>query len=185
MLYQFKIQLQDISDPPVWRRVTVPAQFNFMQLHEVIQYVFGWEDYHLYQFSSKGYGSDDTIVHPHDEDGIKADEVKLTEVFSKKGQKFIYIYDFGDDWIHTITLEDVIDEKKLKATCLDGKGACPPEDCGGPFGYERLKEIVKNSDDPEYDEIREWLMLDEDEEWDSEAFTKEEMADINEILVDI
>lgn len=187
MLYQFKIQLKNIFHPSVWRRILVPEQFTFMQFHMVIQMTFDWELAHLFLFSSKGYGSDDTIIDPYNEDmeGRKANKVKLKDIFSYAGQKYTYIYDFGDDWIHDILLEDIIDEKKLKASCIDGKGACPPEDCGGPYGYEHLKEILADPEHPEYAEYREWLMLEEGEEWDPQAFTKDDIEEINEVLLDL
>src|SRR5690554_1937534 len=153
MLYQFKIQLKHIEDPKVWRQVLVPADWSFYDFHLVIQAAFGWEDYHLFMFSPKGYGSQPVISpsNPGDdpfgfnEEDLDADEILLNEVFTKKGQKFTYIYDLGDDWTHEIKLEKIIDENRLYADCLAGEGTCPPEDCGGPWGYESLKEVLCDS----------------------------------------
>lgn len=177
-MLQFKIQIKEISKPSVWRKVLVPETFTFHDFHLVIQAAFGWEDYHLYQFSPKGYGSEPQITLPSDDDWgpvVDSLELKLKDVFTQKGQTYIYIYDFGDDWTHEITLEEITDEKALKASCIAGKGACPPEDCGGVWGYEDLKAIFKerpNSD--EAFEFREWLFLEEDEIWDANAFDLEE-----------
>lgn len=87
----------------------------------------------------------------------------------------MYIYDFGDDWTHKITLEEITDAKALKASCIDGKGACPPEDCGGVWGYEDLKAVFEESpESDEANELREWLCLEEDEIWDAKAFDLDE-----------
>lgn len=152
-MLQFKIQIKDIKKPPVWRRVLVPETFTFHKFHEVIQAAFGWYDYHLYQFSPNGYGSEPQISLPSDEDWepvVDASKLKLKDVFTQKGQTYVYIYDFGDDWTHKITLEEITDAKALKASCIDGKGACPPEDCGGAFVYEEIKRLI--SKDPNSEE---------------------------------
>ena len=181
MLFQFKIQLKHITHPPVWRKVTVPAQFSFAKFHLVIQAAFGWDDYHLYQFSPKGYASSPTIGIPNPDGDFffsaieeeDATKVKLSDIFTKEKQKFTYIYDFGDDWIHEITLEKITNDTSLVAACIAGKGACPPEDCGGPWGYMQLKEVFADSRHPEHEEMKEWLGLDEDEAWDAEEFDLE------------
>lgn len=179
MLYQFKIQLKNIAHPPVWRRVLVPAGFSFSKFHKVIQAAFGWENYHLYQFSPKGWGSEPVIGVP-DPSGFESPfdkmkelnsaKTKLSDIFTKEKQKYTYVYDFGDDWLHEITLEKITDDTAAAASCIDGKGACPPEDCGGWPGYERLKEIMADPADPEHEEMKEWLGMEEDEKWDAGHF---------------
>ncbi len=86
------------------------------------------------------------------------------------GQKFVYIYDFGDDWIHKITLENIEKIDAANADCITGKGACPPEDCGGPWGYANFRKILNNPDHEEYEDTREWVLLAEGEQWDAQAF---------------
>ena len=98
---------------------------------------------------------------------------KLDLVFKVKGQKFTYIYDFGDDWIHKITLEEILPGDGKKATLLSGKGACPPEDCGGPYGYEEMLKTLSSPKHEEYEELREWLGLVDDEVWDTKEFDLE------------
>lgn len=177
-MLQFKIQIKDIKKPPVWRRVIVPETFTFHRFHEVIQAAFGWENCHLYQFSLKDRGSKKRITLPSDYDWepvIDSTKEKLKDIFKKEGQTYTYIYDFGDSWMHEITLEKITDEKSLKASCLAGKGACPPEDCGGSWGYEGIKklfEIEPNSD--EANEFREWLGLEDNEVFDPNKFDLEE-----------
>ncbi len=178
MTFQFKIQLKNITKPPVWRRVLVPAQFSFQKLHLVIQEAFGWENYHLFQFSPNGFGSEPVIRDPY-EDGepfMNAARTKIEKIFKQEGETFTYIYDFGDGWEHKITLEKItVDDKKF-ADCLAGKGTCPPEDCGGPWGYANLVEILKDPKNPEYAEMKEWLGLEDDEEWDADGFDLEDVS---------
>ncbi len=186
MTFQFKIQLQHITDPPVWRRLLVPAQFTFLRMHHLIQVAFDWKDCHLFQFSPKGYGSIPIINMPFEgedsgfEKPIQADTIKLQDFFTTPQQKMVYIYDFGDDWKHTITLEKLTDTKTLRAECTAGKGACPPEDCGGPWGYENLKEVLADAKHSEHADMKEWLGMGKKEKWDADAFdfgeTKKQVA---------
>jgi hypothetical protein len=178
MILQFKIQIEDITKPPVWRKVLVPETFTFHRFHHVIQAAFGWKDAHLYQFSEKEYGSSEIISVPTEDndewEGPVTDSrnKKLKEIFTKEGKKFIYIYDLGDDWVHKITLEKIINENKQKATCIDGKGACPPENCGGVWGYEDIKEtFARNPQSEKADEFRGLLDLQEDENLDVNKFS--------------
>lgn len=178
MLLQFKIQLKGISKPPVWRRVLVPGSFTFDRFHLVIQAAFGWENYHLYQFSPRGYGSNPQIGVPYEDDWdeeeiVDSHKTKLSGIFTAKGEKFTYIYDFGDDWVHTVTLEEILESSVKKATLTGGKGACPPEDCGGPWGYSNVLEVLANPKDEEHESMREWLGLEEGEQWDVKHFDME------------
>lgn len=181
--FQFKVQLNNITKPPVWRRITVPSYYTFAHLHNIIQAVFGWNNYHLYSFLPSGYGSSPDITNLDTEENIfsgdttgklDSSEVRLYEFFDKVGQHFTYIYDFGDDWIHRITLEKILPEVTWEPTCPAGKGACPPEDCGGPWGYANLKEIMADKNHPEYEENAEWFGLEEGESWDPNEFDLEE-----------
>ncbi|MBC8003882.1 MAG: plasmid pRiA4b ORF-3 family protein [Verrucomicrobia bacterium] len=178
MAYQFKIQLKNITKPPVWRRVVVSEKITFHDLHVVIQTVFGWDDYHLYQFSPSGYGSNPVIAIPSEGDWEKpemnAAKTKLNKVFTREKQTFNYIYDFGDDWVHHITLEKILPGDVKTPACVAGKGACPPEDCGGPWGYEDLKAILADPNHEEHAEMKEWLGMEEDEQWDADEFDVEE-----------
>lgn len=155
--YCFKIQLRGITKPPVWRKVEVPSQFTFGAFHLIIQAAFGWFNYHLHKFALLPYRSPDEIFHktPDDWNEPWKDERKLTlgELFGtgETIQKLCYVYDFGDDWIHDIKIEKVIAEKRSHAICTKGKGACPYEDCGGPYAWQALKamgvEPYKDYDD--------------------------------------
>lgn len=186
MTYQFKIQIKGLTKPPVWRVLTVPADFTFENFHTAIQIAFGWENYHLFEFTGKGALRNMRIAIPsefdceYDEYTQDASELKLSDVFTAYTQSLLYIYDFGDSWEHEITLKSSSPKTQKGAVCLSGKGACPPEDCGGIYGYERMKQVFQaDPEGEEAHEYREWLCLEEDEVWDSNAVSIEE---INEEL---
>ncbi|MBK5202988.1 MAG: plasmid pRiA4b ORF-3 family protein [Prolixibacteraceae bacterium] len=177
MIFQFKIKIKGITKPPVWRRIAVPANFTFSKFHKVIQLTFGWENYHLYDFAEKEYDKTMRIAEISEDDfddflpTHDASKFKLSDYFSENTRKLKYIYDYGDSWIHEITLESISNNKTDKAVCLAGKGTCPPEDCGGVGGYEELKytflEAPKSEDADEY---REWLGLEKNKNWDTDNF---------------
>lgn len=185
---QFKIQIKGITNPPVWRRVLVPASFTFAQFHQVIQRAFGWENAHLYSFSPSGYGSFPVIEASSSSSiggakSLNAEKTKLYKELLREKQTYTYIYDFGDDWIHQITLEKkVSDEQITTPQILAGKGTCPPEDCGGPWGYEHLKEVLNDPKDPEHEEMKDWLGLEPDEEWNLDDFSlrREQLLTFND-----
>lgn len=182
MEYQFKIQIKNITHPPVWRSVCVPSHFTFEDLHFIIQISFGWENAHLFQFSPNGFGSwpqikekfdDDLDFGPGQGEVIEPHEIKLSDIFISEGQKFIYIYDFGDSWEHVITLEKILPDNRIYPKINAGKSQCPPEDCGGPWGYMQLKEILEDPSDPEFESYTEWLGLEENENWDPKYYDLE------------
>lgn len=176
MTFQFKIQIKNITKPPVWRRLLVSDSITFEKFHKIIQASFGWHNYHLYQFSRNGYGAHEIIgiTDEYDDDDNPfyskrdASAVRLSEIFGTVGEKYIYIYDFGDDWTHQITLEAITPEHIINPELIAGKGACPPEDCGGPWGYVNLRDILSDKRHPEYKETKEWLGLTPKEEWDAD-----------------
>jgi len=108
---------------------------------------------------------------------MNALKTKLNKVFTHEKQSFTYIYDFGDDWTHKIVLEKLVPGELLNPVCLDGKGACPPEDCGGAWGYEELKLTMANPSHEEYKEMKEWLGLEDEEEWDAGEFDLDEVKE--------
>ena len=157
-IYHIKVQLAHISKPPIWRELLVPAEANLYLLHCCIQGAMGWFNCHLHQFMVGGqyYG----IPHSDYGDDMKdARKVVLTKVLKKPKDSIQYEYDFGDGWLHNISLIAILPAEtgKTYPLLLKGKGACPPEDCGGPYGYENLKDIVKNPKHEEYEEMTDWL----------------------------
>jgi hypothetical protein len=158
-LYEVKIVLMDLA-PMIWRRVSVPRDITLGDLHQVIQIAMGWEDCHLHEFfiGRKRYGP--MMVDPFgfDDPAVDEDIVHLNGVAKPKA-KFIYHYDFGDDWRHEIHIEREVEStsNKRQARCLAGENACPPEDCGGPYGYPNLMAILSDPQHEEHGEMREWI----------------------------
>jgi hypothetical protein len=164
--FQLKITLQGVR-PQVWRRVVVPGNLNFERLHGVIQDAMGWEWCHLHEF----WVGELRIGPEPDDRGFGApvaDEKQYTleRMFRAKG-KFGYVYDFGDHWTHEIQIEEVLEaDGTFAPRCVGGARACPPEDCGGVGGYQRLVRILANPRHREHADMREWV----GDEWTAEAF---------------
>jgi len=162
MMFQFHIQLLEVEQPAVWRRVALPATASFFRFHKAIQVAFGWEQAHLFQFSPGMWGTKPVIGLKSEDDEpdmVDCKKLKLRDIFSEQHRAFTYIYDFGDTWVHAINLEKVLDSDEKKAQLLDGGGKCPPEDCGGPWGYMDLKKILADKKHPDYYDMREWMGL--------------------------
>jgi hypothetical protein len=164
-VYQLKITLRDIK-PPVWRRVQV-KDCTLPKLHDIIQTCMGWDGYHLHAFDIGGvqYSEPDPDGMMDAEDERK---FKLGQFVRLGYKKFSYTYDFGDNWDHTIQVEKVLDAEPgvRYPRCIAGKRACPPEDCGGPWGYANFLEAIQNPKHPEHEEMLEWA----GGEFDPEAF---------------
>lgn len=164
-VYQLKVTLLD-TKPPVWRRVLVDGGSTLDHLHEVIQAAFGWWDCHLHEFEvgRTRYGVPD----PDDDWGEPARDERRTrlDAIADEGTSFGYTYDFGDNWSHRVVVEKVLVPTAGLAVpvCIDGRRACPPEDCDGTWGYRELIEIPADHTHPERDERREWLGGDLDPE---------------------
>lgn len=168
-VYQFKITLNN-SKPPIWRRIVVPSDYSFWDLHVAIQNCMGWYGYHLHIFEmiNPALNRKVEIGIPEQENGvfyrIVLPEVKeqISKYFNENNRNARYEYDFGDSWIHTIKLEKILpaspEEKYPK--CIKGKMACPPEDCGGIWGYHNMLSILSDPKNEEYDETIEWLGTD-------------------------
>lgn len=139
-IYQFKITLRDIK-PKVWRRIQVPENYNFWELHLAIQDAMGWEDCHLHQFEITNPKTEekDLISIPDDEgfdDTISGKKVKIAKYFLAPKDKANYKYDFGDGWEHEVVLEKILPAVvgNKYPQCIAGERACPLEDCGGVWG---------------------------------------------------
>jgi hypothetical protein len=175
MTFKFNIALTAIDQPPVWRKLLVPEDFTYYRMHQVIQVAFGWKGGHLFQFHA-GYRSRSPVITLADENLINEDDfldckkTRLNNIFTAPQQKFTYLYDFNDGWSHVMTLEEIREQPMTNADCIDGWGACPPEGCGGPDGYDELKLIMKSSGSPEYNKMHEWLQLPEGQTWNADRF---------------
>lgn len=155
--YQLKATILE-TKPPIWRRVVVPEDTTLDRLHEILQAAFGWRNYHLHEFEIDGvrYGIDDGECWgdpPRDE--RKARLRNLVE----EGSSFLYLYDSGDDWRHKVVVEKIQPPETAGASpaCIGGRRACPPEDCGGPWGYQSFLEAIRDPAHDDHERMLEWV----------------------------
>lgn len=150
-----RVQMQDVTKPPMWRELKIPADFTFYQLHRAIQKVCGFENAHLWCFQSNNtYNHELSIGLPTDsyEMGLEdcthdARETGITAFLSKKGQKLVYVYDFGDDWRFSINVINVSSRDGEVAECTRWKSDMQPiEDCGGVWSYLNMRLAWKEQD---------------------------------------
>jgi len=181
-MLKLKITLKGIR-PPVWRRVLVSEDMDLLQLHDLIQAVFGWWDYHLHLFTIAGMEFVNTPDWEEDgdqyQDESRAKLGGLIPRFISEGGKFIYTYDMGDYWEHEILVEKILPDSDKQKTpiLLAGRRRCPPEDVGGPWGYENFLEAIRDNQHPEHETFLEWIGVDFDPEaFDLEA-TNRSLAD--------
>jgi hypothetical protein len=176
LVMQFKVTLKEI-DPPIWRRIQVP-DCTLDVFSDVLLEAMGWENYHLHQFIIDGelFGSIDDDEAMFD-DEIEDESTVLLSEFLPEGRKrlrFTYEYDFGDGWQHDIVLERVLSREKgvRYPQCVEGQRACPPEDVGGPWGYEEYLEAITNPKDEEHESMLEWRGPFDPEAFDPAKTTK-------------
>ena len=160
-VYQLKITLREVS-PPVWRRVLVKSDITLAKLHRIIQVVMGWHNSHLHEFETPygerygdatGYrGESDTRMHSEK-------RAKLGDVLTGEKQRLVYSYDFGDNWEHDIVLEKILPAEpgQRYPHCAKGKRAAPPEDVGGPPGYDIFLEALADPSHEEHRTYTEWI----------------------------
>ena len=154
-----RIELRD-SEPPIWRQVDVPTSVTLKVLHDIVQAVMDWGDYHLWEFTigDKRYGL------PSDEDwGAtplgNAAKVRLRDVLRQPETEIDYTYDFGDDWKLLLTATDIRQGELggFYPHYVAGERNGPPEDCGGIPGFYDKLEALADSNDPEHTEVSEWF----------------------------
>ena len=173
-VYQLRIELEGI-EPPIWRRIQL-HDCTLHELHDVIQLVMPWWDYHLHSFTIDGrdYANlglvDEDFGLPYAGDTRL---IRLSDVVPEDGSpsEFHYLYDFGDSWKHVIRFERwrEPDDSSRNPLCLAGSRACPPEDVGGVHGYGQYLEAIADPRHDEHDEFLQWRGP-----FDSEAFSAEE-----------
>lgn len=170
-IYQLKISLDDIA-PAIWRRVQVD-ECSLADLHEIIQSCMDWDDdhMHVFQVGRNLYSALGEM------DADDAAEIRLSDLVRRNQLRFTYEYDFGDSWRHTIAIEKTLPPKPgvRYPRCIAGKRATPPEDSGGPFGYDNLLDILEDPEHEEHEDVCEWL----GEGFDPERF---DLESINEQL---
>jgi len=146
-----KVTLRHIR-PPIWRRILVPRDMTLADLHRAIQAVMGWEDAHLHVFDVGGRRYSAPAMLP---DAANEARVTLNSLAKSDMRRFTYTYDFGDDWEHDILIEKILPATTARAfpACVAGKRNCPPEDCGGPWGYEEMLAALADPNHPEHADI--------------------------------
>ena len=140
----------------VWRRVIVPADAPLDVLHDILQAAFGWTNSHLHDFrvGDARFGMADL----EDELLVVDERAAPLGAITRAGAKFIYRYDYGDNWEHVVHVESVSEDVEPTAvTCMGGARARPPEDCGGPRGYASLLSVLRDPADPEHADMRRWV----------------------------
>ena len=176
VIVQIKIKLLGVSKPPVWRRLQLRSDTRLDQLHDTIVAAFGWESYHMHVFTNgpEEFGEPDPELGFNDER-----RVSLGQLISGVGDRLRYTYDFGDNWEHEIVVEDLRDaDPEIHYPALvAAKGACPPEDCGGPWGYADLKEILADPSHEQHQDMLDWLGLDNTSTFDPNAVAIDEIEE--------
>jgi Plasmid pRiA4b ORF-3-like protein/SEC-C motif len=153
------IELDGVT-PRVWRRVAIPSNTPLDLVHLLIQDAMGWYDMHMYLFETDEY----TIIDPRSDSGeIPADGERLVSIATDCGDHFTYVYDFGDEWTHTVIVDEIRPgDPDNVFTILDGGGACPPEDVGGAARYQYLLSGLADPASPGHDDAVETLGADFD-----------------------
>lgn len=141
---RLRVQLRDV-EPAVVRVLDVPSSATLPEVHVLLQAALGWTDSHLHEFEANGktYALDD------EDDLLDEEGVPLSEL----GGRFAYLYDFGDGWEHDV---DVFGEGGPEPRVVSGEGTCPPEDCGGPSGYDELRVALEDPSHPEHLDYLDW-----------------------------
>lgn len=179
--YQLRIELREVQ-PQVWRRLLVPDSLTLGRLHAVLQAAMGWRGGHLHEFriARLRYGIPDEAGWQEDDPLYDERRYRLKGFIETGARRFIYLYDFGDGWEHTIKVENVVvpDSNTQRIRCVAGENACPPEDVGGPHAYLDFLAALKDPRHEEHASTTEWI----GGSFDPSAF---EIDDVNERLSEI
>jgi hypothetical protein len=163
-VHRLKVTLRRVR-PPVWRRIEVASTTTLHQLSAELEAAMGWFGGHLHSFDAAGV----IYQSPSDEDFAwrpMKDErtAALATVLSRVGAKMRWDYDFGDGWEHDVVVEAIEPAANdvVYPRCIAGRRACPPEDCGGPWGYTNLLEVLADPAHPEHASMLEWAPMEFD-----------------------
>lgn len=174
-IYRIKVTLLG-TDPPIWRRLLVPAALTLEQLHDVLQTAMGWEDCHMHDFriGQQRFGQPDPMERVFG--GPRTANERTTRLFhvlDRAGIKAVYTYDFGDSWEHKIVVEKRMapDPGDAYPVCLAGERLAPPEDSGGIPGFYNLLEAIRDPEHEQHEELLDWL----GDGFDPEAFSVDEV----------
>lgn len=143
VVFRLRVELEGT---PVWRLIEVPGETRLDRLHSILQVVMGWSDSHLHEFLQSLGQHPFAVPFLIEENGYGVPEAdyRLDQVVSADAPTLIYQYDFGDSWVHRLTVVAVVPEAGSRARCLDGAFACPPEDIGGVHTYAAVAPWVES-----------------------------------------
>ncbi len=158
LIYQLHITLTGVN-PPIWRRLAVPHDISLDRLSLLLQKTVGWSNVHVHEFAfgNTKYGA---IEDDEEEfDVLDEQNYRLCDLAPKEGATFLYNYDPKDAWRHDIVVEKITPPEKSVTypVCLDGARGCPPEDCGGPEGYQHFLDAVLDEAHPDHQEMLDWV----------------------------
>ena len=161
MIYQLNISLRRIK-PTIWRQLIAAADTPLDRLHTIFQIAMGWEDCHLHEFDAGGrrYGvPDQQWTGERFSKFLNEKGHTLQDIAAGEGSRFVYTYDFGDDWQHDVLVQTVRKPESGDRfpRCLAGERACPPEDSGGAPGYSELLEALNDPKHDRHEELTEWI----------------------------
>ena len=171
-IYQIKVLLEG-TKPTVYRTIEIPENATFFDLHMVIQIAFNWYDAHLHEFRKENLlisdpeFYDDVMYEFEDEKLVNENKIQISEILQSPKDKIKYLYDFGDSWEHSVTLEKITDaiDGVEYPRCIRGKRCTPPEDVGGVWGFEEFKEAMADPHHEEHESYKEWYGGDFDSEF--------------------
>jgi Plasmid pRiA4b ORF-3-like protein len=178
---QLRVSIDRI-EPQIWRRLVVPLHFNLRELHLVLQAAFGWTNSHLHEFEIGGlrYGDELADAERAEDDPrtFEEMEVRLRDFTREPGTTFSYVYDMGDNWVHTVCLAKhmAIEPVPKAARCLEGGRARPPEDVGGPSGYQDFLEALLDPGHEEHRHMKRWAGGHFNPEWFDLDLTNKDVA---------
>ena len=172
---QIKIELMDMHYK-VKRELLIPTDYTLLGLHCVLQTIFEWENTHLFSFelgakNAKSRGWELIEAENYEND--------LVTKYLNSETKLRYIYDFGDDWGHDIKFVKILPKEISYPICLKGEGVGPEEDSGGASGFCYMMDVIKDPSHSEYEDVRDWLGLEEGEEYVQPVF---DLQNLNEVL---
>ncbi len=173
-VYQLKLSMKGIT-PQIWRRIQVPEDYTFLDLHKAIQATMKWDNYYLHEFEvfNPETGKPEIISTGGDghtyldkEPPVQEEKAKISYYFTLENKDALYTYNFEDNWQVKVRLEKILPKKERTKypICTAGKRAAVPEDIGGILGYEDMLEILKDTEHEEYEDTVLWLGKDFDPE---------------------
>lgn len=174
-VHRLKVTLRSVK-PPIWRRIEIASDVTLAALSDLLEGAMGWMGGHLHAFEAHGV----TYERPDPDEGLSRraqdeNEHRLGDVLTEVGAKMRWDYDFGDGWQHDVVVETIVPHVPSVEypRCVTGRRACPPEDCGGPWGFHELLDAIADPSHPRHEELTEWLPIG----YDPEEFDPDEATD--------